>query len=155
MRNTTKTSGKSGLGFTTSKAASKGSSLGSFNKGVILSLNVPTTPEEYEALASLLDQVLRLTKYEEEHPLNIIVDALSELIAAYDAEHGGVPQASPPEVLKFLMEQHDLKQSDMKEIGSQGVVSEVLSGRRQLNSRQIKALAKRFNVSPSVFFQEA
>jgi HTH-type transcriptional regulator/antitoxin HigA len=39
----------------------------------------------------------------------------------------------------------------MKEIGSQGVVSEVLSGKRSLNSRQIKALSERFAVSPAVF----
>ena len=37
------------------------------------------------------------------------------------------------------------------EIGSQGVVSEVLTGKRELNARQIKRLAKRFNVSPAVF----
>jgi HTH-type transcriptional regulator/antitoxin HigA len=50
------------------------------------------------------------------------------------------------------MEQHDLRQSDLrKEIGSQGVVSEILSGNRELNTRQIRALAKRFSVSPAVF----
>ncbi len=50
------------------------------------------------------------------------------------------------------MEEHDLKQSDLKlEIGSQGVVSEILNGKRQLNARQIKGLSKRFHVSPAVF----
>jgi HTH-type transcriptional regulator/antitoxin HigA len=49
------------------------------------------------------------------------------------------------------MEEHDLKQSDLPEIGSQGVVSEVLAGRRQLNIRQVKALSERFGISPAVF----
>jgi HTH-type transcriptional regulator/antitoxin HigA len=49
------------------------------------------------------------------------------------------------------MVEHDLKQSDLPEIGSQGVVSEILSGKRQLNVRQIKNLSKRFKVSPAVF----
>jgi HTH-type transcriptional regulator/antitoxin HigA len=50
------------------------------------------------------------------------------------------------------MEQHGLKQADLrKEIGTQGVVSEILSGNRQINARQAKALAKRFGVSPAVF----
>jgi HTH-type transcriptional regulator / antitoxin HigA len=49
------------------------------------------------------------------------------------------------------MEEHDLKQSDLKELGSQGIVSEILSGQRRLNVRQIKALSKRFNVSPATF----
>jgi antitoxin component HigA of HigAB toxin-antitoxin module len=34
------------------------------------------------------------------------------------------------------------------------VVSEILSGKRSLNVRQISRLAKRFNVSPSVFVEE-
>ena len=46
---------------------------------------------------------------------------------------------------------HDLKQSDIPEIGSQGVISEILSGKRQFNVRQIKLLSNRFNVSPAVF----
>ena len=49
------------------------------------------------------------------------------------------------------MEEHGLKQADLPEIGSQGIVSEVLSGKRELNVRQIRALAKRFHVSPAVF----
>ena len=57
------------------------------------------------------------------------------------------------EALAFLMEQGGLKQSDLsKELGGQSVVSSILSGRRFLNLKQIKALAKRFGVSPAVFF---
>jgi len=39
----------------------------------------------------------------------------------------------------------------MLEIGSQGVVSEILNGKRELNVRQIRELANRFHVSPAVF----
>jgi HTH-type transcriptional regulator/antitoxin HigA len=49
------------------------------------------------------------------------------------------------------MDEHGLTQSDLPEVGSQGVVSEVLSGKRDLNVRQIRALAKRFGVSTAVF----
>jgi len=49
------------------------------------------------------------------------------------------------------MEEHDLAQSDLPEIGSQGVVSEILAGKRDLNVRQISQLAERFGVSPAVF----
>ena len=54
-------------------------------------------------------------------------------------------------VLAYLMEEHGLRQSDLPEVGSQGVVSEVLSGKRELNVRQIRELAARFGVSPAVF----
>jgi len=49
------------------------------------------------------------------------------------------------------MEEHQVVQSNLKEVGSQGVVSEVLNGKRDLNVRQIRALAKRFHVSPGAF----
>jgi HTH-type transcriptional regulator/antitoxin HigA len=49
------------------------------------------------------------------------------------------------------MEEHTLKQSDLSEIGSQGVVSEILNGKRELNLRQVKLLSQRFSVSPNVF----
>jgi HTH-type transcriptional regulator/antitoxin HigA len=49
------------------------------------------------------------------------------------------------------MDQHGLRQADLPEVGSQGVVSEVLAGRRELNTRQIRALAKRFKVGAGTF----
>jgi HTH-type transcriptional regulator/antitoxin HigA len=49
------------------------------------------------------------------------------------------------------MQEHGLRQSELPEVGSQGVVSEVLAGKRQLNARQIAALAKRFAVPAEVF----
>ena len=51
----------------------------------------------------------------------------------------------------LIMEEHGLTQSDLPEVGSQGVVSEILHGRRELNTRHIKALSQRFGVSPAVF----
>lgn len=49
------------------------------------------------------------------------------------------------------MDEHGLKQADLPEIGSQGVVSEILNGKRELNVGQIRELARRFRVSPAVF----
>lgn len=51
------------------------------------------------------------------------------------------------------MEQHGLRQSDIPELGSQSVVSEILSGKRKMNVRQIGVLAKRLSVSPAVFLE--
>ena len=44
------------------------------------------------------------------------------------------------------MEQHQLRQSDLPELGPQSVVSAILSGKRALNLRQVKVLAQRFGV---------
>ena len=38
-----------------------------------------------------------------------------------------------------------------EELGGQSIVSTILNGKRELNTRQVKALAKRFNVSAAVF----
>ena len=37
------------------------------------------------------------------------------------------PKAEPKEILAYLIAEHSLKQSDLPEIGSQGVISELLS----------------------------
>lgn len=62
-----------------------------------------------------------------------------------------MPTASGAEMLQFFMQEHDLAQADLPEVGSQGVISEILSGKRDLNVRQIRALSQRFHVSPAVF----
>ncbi len=49
------------------------------------------------------------------------------------------------------MAEHGLTQSDLPEVGSQGVISEILRHKRELNVRQVRALAARFGVSPAVF----
>jgi HTH-type transcriptional regulator/antitoxin HigA len=49
------------------------------------------------------------------------------------------------------MEEHRLRQTDLPEVGAQSVVSAILSGRRRLNLRQVKALAARFGVPMEVF----
>lgn len=57
-------------------------------------------------------------------------------------------------VLRALLDQHQLRTSDLKlEIGTKGLVSMILNGRRQLTKRHIHALSRRFNVSPAIFFR--
>jgi HTH-type transcriptional regulator/antitoxin HigA len=60
--------------------------------------------------------------------------------------HPWLDTSTPATVLASLMEEHGLKQSDLPEVGAQSVVSAVLAGKRQLNLRQVKALARRFGV---------
>lgn len=108
---------------------------------------------DYARMQSLMDQLLLEIGDDESHPLADLLDVVGVLVDQYENET--MPElkpADPRDVLRFLMEQHGLTQSDLrKEIGTQGVVSEVLSGSRNLNARQAKALAKRFGVSPLVF----
>ena len=81
-----------------------------------------------------------------------LLDLIGELVAAYEAREQLVPDAAPGDVLRLLMEQNGLTQTDLRqELGGQPVVSAVLNGKRTINARQAKALAARFSVSPAVF----
>jgi HTH-type transcriptional regulator/antitoxin HigA len=75
------------------------------------------------------------------------------LVDAYEEEQYSIPDASPLEVLRTLMDAHDLRQKDLAPIfGSESIVSEVLHRKRDLNKTHIEKLSKRFHVSPAVFF---
>ena len=106
---------------------------------------------EYDQAAAWLNHLLGEVGTNEQHPLYTLLDTLGTLLHAYEEQHHPIPECSGVEVLRFLMEEHALTQSDLSEVGSQGVVSDILRGKRELNLRQIRALAKRFHVSPAVF----
>jgi HTH-type transcriptional regulator/antitoxin HigA len=83
-------------------------------------------------------------------------EVLITLIEAYEEEHYSIPDASPEEVLRTLMDANDLRQKDLAPIfGSESIVSEVLHKKRDLNKAHIEKLSKRFDVSPAVFFSRA
>src|SRR3989304_3768748 len=107
---------------------------------------------EYDAAVAQLNDLIDEVGDDPKDPRYRFIDTLSVLIEAYDADHHKIPDLSGAEMLKFLMEQHGLSQGDLPEIGSQGVVSEVLRGKREFNVRQIKALSERFRLSPEAFF---
>lgn len=107
--------------------------------------------KEYNAAVKRLNELIDEIGTNEKHPLYSLLDTLGTIIYVYEEEHYPIPEASGTDVLRFLMEEHSLTQSDLPEVGSQGVVSEILNGKRELNVRQIRALAEKFNVSAAVF----
>ena len=106
---------------------------------------------EYDCAVERLNHLLDEVGTDEQHPLYTLLDTLGTLLHAYEEQHHPMPECSGIDVLRFLMDEHGLSQSDLPEVGSQGVVSDILRGKRELNVRQIRALAKRFQVSPAVF----
>jgi len=109
---------------------------------------------EYDAAVARLNDLVDEVGDNPRDPRYRFIETLSVLIEAYDEEHHKVPNASGVELLKFLMEQHGLSQGDLPEVGSQGVVSEILRGKRELNVRQIEALSRRFHLPAGAFFPE-
>jgi HTH-type transcriptional regulator/antitoxin HigA len=109
------------------------------------------TEDDYDQAVEHLNQLVDEVGLNEDHPLYELLDTLGTLIHVYEEQHEQIEATSGVESLQYLMEEHGLTQSDLPEVGSQGVVSEILRGKRELNIRQIRALAHRFGVAPAVF----
>ena len=107
--------------------------------------------EQYEQAVEHLNDLIDEIGTDATHPLYELLDTLGTLIHAYEERHHAIPDCSGREMLGFFMEEHGLTQASFPEIGSQGIVAEVLRGKRELNVEHIRALAKRFHVSPAVF----
>ena len=106
---------------------------------------------EYDRAMKRLNHLLDEVGTDEHHPLYTLLDTLGTVVNSYEEQHHPMPECRGADMLRFFMEEHDLTQSDLPEVGSQGVVSEILRGKRELNVRQVRALAKRFHVSSDVF----
>lgn len=111
---------------------------------------------DYERALALVEAIMDATRGSADredaaHPLSALLDFLVPAIRDYEAAYHAVPDAAPHEVLRFLMEQHGLTQSQLPEVGNQSVVSQVLAGKRALNARQIARLCARFGVGADAF----
>jgi HTH-type transcriptional regulator/antitoxin HigA len=110
------------------------------------------TQKENDAYTEILYDLDRrsktLTPAEKE-----LAELLTLLIEDFEEKRYQLPRAKPLEVLRFLMDQHGLKQKDLVDVfGTPSIVSEVMSGKRELNKDHIKRLSERFQVSPELFF---
>ena len=122
----------------------------------LLSKSLPTvihSDKQYDAMLHQLEELL-----EREADLNEaereFADLLTLLIEEFEERSYQLPRANPVEVLQFLADQHGLKQKDLTDVfGTPSIVSEVLSGKRELNKDHIQKLSRRFDVSPEIFFE--
>ena len=107
-----------------------------------------------EQLETYTDALFQLTaKARRTSAEDEAVALLTLLIERYESERYPIPNASPAEVLRFLLDRNDLTQRDLtEELGSETTVSLVLSGKRPLTRDHIEKLSRRFHVSPAVFF---
>ena len=110
-----------------------------------------TSERQHREYLAVLDKLASKEnpKSEEEKYAQVLIT----LVEAYEEEHDSIPDASPVEVVRVLMDANNLRQKDLVPVfGSESIVSEVLHGKRELNRTHIEKLSKRFRVSPAVFF---
>lgn len=110
------------------------------------------TEEENERALAEVDRLLakgegNLTP-EEDHLLELMV----RLIEDFEEQAYPIVQAPPHRVLRHLMEEHNLRQSDLLPVfGSRGIASEVVNGKRGISKAHAKKLGELFHVSPELF----
>lgn len=80
-------------------------------------------------------------------------EMLCNLIEDYDAEHVKWPKLKGREILRALLEEHDLAAADLSRIlgGSRNLGAMILRGDRNLTLDHIRKLAAHFKVGPELF----
>jgi len=116
---------------------------------------IPVSPirdeQQYDQALEKLHELLDIVGNDERHPLYEVLDTFGTLIRAYEENHYPASSVTGVEVLKFFMEEHQLDASNFPELGSDETVFELLDGKRELSVENIRALSKRFNLSPATF----
>lgn len=117
-----------------------------------LGLATPIRDAAHHAeMLAFVDEAFERFGSDDAHPIFGLVSIVADRIREYEARVHPWPELPPHELLRALMVEHDIKQSELPEVGPQPVVSEVLAGKRALNLRQVAALAARFHVPMEVF----
>jgi len=81
-----------------------------------------------------------------------ILDLLTLLVERFEEQHYAMERATPIEIVRELMKANGVSQSEIAEIlGSKGLASEMLSGKREISKSQALKLSERFHVPAAVF----
>lgn len=112
----------------------------------------PRNETEYKKLLNFIDELMEWSRHHKDGRATSLLRLIASYVEAYENKHYPSNEVSSVEMLRFLMDEHGLGQNDLPEVGSQSLVSKILSGERQLTLEHIRNLSKRFHVSPAVFF---
>jgi HTH-type transcriptional regulator/antitoxin HigA len=109
------------------------------------------TEGDYAQARATIDALLEEIGDNQSHPLADVLDYLADQVKAYEDENFQIPEAEPREVLRFLMEQHGLKQEDLGDCAPQSRISDILNNKRSISKEIAKRLAHRFSVRADLF----
>ncbi|MEG4145768.1 transcriptional regulator [Microcoleus sp. Pol12B5] len=108
------------------------------------------TEEEYDRLLAVAERLTFAKNLTPEE--KVLYKLLVTLIEVYETENYPIEKSEPHEILQHIMESSGTRQADLVGIiGSSGVVSEVVNGKRAISKAQAKALGDYFKISPSLF----
>jgi HTH-type transcriptional regulator / antitoxin HigA len=121
--------------------------------GDLLSIAKPRLITNEVENQQVLGQVEKLMAIADRTPeQHELLDLLVVLVEKFEDEHYPIDDASPRDILLHLMEENNLKQADLVGIlGSRGVISEVVNGKRQISKNQARAISDFFHVDVGLF----
>ncbi len=105
--------------------------------------------EQYDKYCELLENLI----IQENNSLKDEIELLTLLIEKWDNEHNTFNDLNPVELLKSLMDEHNLKSKDLVEILglTKGTVSKILNYHKGLSKDTIRKLSDYFKVSQEAF----
>ena len=110
------------------------------------------TEGENDAALAIIETLMGKGDTGRSHEEEALLELLLNLVEQFEKIEYHLPDSTPLDALKYLMESNDLKASDLAtEFGSRGRVSDVLSGRRNISKEQARRLGERFRVSTGLF----
>lgn len=116
--------------------------------------SVITSEDELDRLTEVVNHLISKGIREDDlsPEESTLLDLLCNLIEDFEDERYPIEDAPPHHMLKFLMDENDLKQSDLLSVfGSSGIASEVINGKRSISKAQARKLAEFFKVSVELF----
>ncbi len=116
----------------------------------------PVCDKEYDALETILDELIDVVRDDENHPLALAMQIIGENLEQYDNEHNSLigKNVTDVDMVKYLMIKNHLQQKDLAPIfGGQANVSKFLSGERGLGKKQIIELKNKFKISADFFLR--
>ena len=109
------------------------------------------TDEEHERMIKSVDDLMSKRDLSPEE--GRLLELLADIIEDYERRiYEPIEKGEPHEILRFLIEENSMKQKELLPIfGSEGIISEVLKGKRRITARHAKLLGEFFKVSPELF----
>lgn len=110
------------------------------------------TEEENEKALELAGRLMKKGERKRSPEEDRLLELLVTLIEDFEEKSYSMGESNPSVALRELMREHDLKQTDIADIfGSQGTVSQVLHGKREISKSQARKLSERFRLPIDVF----
>jgi HTH-type transcriptional regulator/antitoxin HigA len=106
--------------------------------------------EQYQRAQAMIDGLV--TKGKLDRGERMYLDALSDLLAAYEDVEYPVPSASDGDMLRHLLDAKDLSDLELhKRTGiPKATIADILSGKKSFTRPMVRVLSRFFKVDPSV-----